>query len=315
MTRLLVDPSTLQCPDYSGAEHAGARGVLTAAGITEAQAIEALKAIWTRQNVSDKAAWQQQINDDKAAKEEELRKATEAEATRCNAEEAEKDELLKEEKKKYREKYLPVMVSLPGPKVEPNIVSPAVMKVLRKGDHVQLWHFTNTAINEVKHNPNIFNEDTVEMVKSVDGSFTLAPTTSLKTSCSVIDDKDLEWEAYRTATMRMTKAMRDASWPEDRIRMFASFWGNLERHDLRLSADERDLKALLLYQDERRLLWHNSIRAGLPVFDISILDEGLITKCSDRVYREERDKKDRVYDQDVSPLCSPTSVQSHDFIL
>ncbi|KAH6893708.1 hypothetical protein BKA70DRAFT_1440483 [Coprinopsis sp. MPI-PUGE-AT-0042] len=300
MTRLHVDPNTLQCPDFTGEDQLGAREALIAAGIPEDRAADALKAVWTRQNEKDKVTWQQQIAADHADQAERRQAALDAEEARRVAEAVDKEEIMKEDKKKNREKYIPVMVGVAGPDIEPNIVSPAVMKSLRKGNYVHLWHFTNSAVLEARRNPDIFNEDTVEMVKAADSSFVLAPTTSIKTSHSVVDDKDLEWDDFRTATMRMLKALKDAGWPEDRVHMFAGFWGNLERHELRLSTDKRNLQALLLYQDERRLMWHNNLLAGKGAFDLSILSEPLITKCVDRVYREDRDRKDRAYDLEVS---------------
>ena len=92
-------------------------------------------------------------------------------------------------------------------------------------------------------------------------------------SNKVIDDKDILWEDFCKAVPRMLLAMEEADWPVERIIMLASFWANLQVHELRSSRDPVDQKTLLLYQAQQRRLWHLAIPSPRGAYNISVIDE------------------------------------------
>jgi len=93
------------------------------------------------------------------------------------------------------------------------------------------------------------------------GTTTWVPAAAKREPFSFKNDEDLSWEEFTIAAPRMLLAFQHAKWPESRITMFSEFWGNILRHQFRLSDDPLDVKTLLVYQAEQRRDWHHAILA------------------------------------------------------
>ncbi len=127
------------------------------------------------------------------------------------------------------------------------------MAKLLKGAYVPLWHFTTAGLKAVDHAaaPSSAHGS---LVADEDGVLSILaaklPTRGL------VPDADLSFRDFTVAAPRMLQAMARAGWTTERISMFQNFWRNIQCHPMYLSDDERDFKALMRYQGEQRILWH-----------------------------------------------------------
>ncbi|KAF5333082.1 hypothetical protein D9611_006674 [Ephemerocybe angulata] len=289
MPRITVDPNTEICPDYTTEAFAGARAALTAGGVAAAEAATVLKTIWTQGNDAAKIAWQLQVEEDAAA---------DAERQRVAAEEQREIDVMKhEEEKKRKAKFLPIMVGVAGPTTTPLVLAPAVVKKFERGEYVHLHHLTTAALERVSKDPGSLLDSSLQQVKTPNG-VAWATQADIDSARGVVDDHDLAWGDWLMATQRFNRATETANWPREWRMMFMLFWANITQHELALSPDSLDRKALLLFASERRKLWHSNLNTT-GAFDISILDEVLIRKAQDRVYRIHRAEVDRVLDTQV----------------
>jgi hypothetical protein len=97
------------------------------------------------------------------------------------------------------------------------------------------------------------------MSRNSDGSTLWVHMAAACESHKAIDNKDIRWEDFCQAVLRMILAMEEADWPEERVVMLALFWGNLQIHELHFSRDLLDQWTLLLYQAHQHHLWHLTI--------------------------------------------------------
>lgn len=73
MVNQLVDPNTLEAPNFALEHYAGSRRTLVEAGLTEEQAVDVLTRTWVTGNERDKQVWQERANAEAlAAREREL---------------------------------------------------------------------------------------------------------------------------------------------------------------------------------------------------------------------------------------------------
>ena len=98
----------------------------------------------------------------------------------------------------------------------------------------------------------------------------------------------------------MIDAMSRARWPNDRIKMTANFWSNLTVHPFRSSGNQLDKNTLLLYQGEQRKPWHQAISSPGHRYDLSRINEQLLTQTKDRLYWKEQERIDAERDNMVS---------------
>ena len=141
MPRFLSDPAlVLECPDYASAIFAASRAPFINPNVTEAQAIQLLKDLWTAGNEADKVSWQLQIGEDEAARLLQLRIQSEADDLRAQAEVDEAETLRKDELKRNKSKYLPIP-DRDVPTVASVIASSYAVGKVEKGLYVELWYY------------------------------------------------------------------------------------------------------------------------------------------------------------------------------
>ena len=284
---LTIDPGSLVCPDHTSDEFTTLRTALVNPTRTNDEAVQLLNTIWAAKNDAEKVAWQQQLTADEATKAEAERLVKEAETAVTEAQRLEDEAIEKEERKKNKAKYLPIL-DRPPPEGPATDTSPAVMRKLQKGEYVHLWHFTNEGLDSVQRDPGTSEFDAVSMVRDENGSLSLVPSASTNASRAVIDDARLLWDDFLVAIPRLVMAMEDASWPAERVEMFAKFWGALQTHRFRNSRDPLEKPALQLYESEQRKRWHAAVTSASGGWNISIISERLLQDAKETLYWEQR---------------------------
>ncbi|KAI5991887.1 hypothetical protein EDD15DRAFT_2197325 [Pisolithus albus] len=236
-------------PDFAAAEHAQQRQFLIDSGLSENQAVIILTNLWTSTNDREKAAWDAQQAERTRAQLEAERAQQEENERRLRAEEELRETAHNEERKKYKNKFAPI-VDAPLPIGPVHIPSRIALTHIKKGEYVEMWYFTNKGIRaaEASSTRSSKNNNSFVFVHDEDAdTATLVPAASVSDSCStaLIEDVDLSWEDFMQATPRMIESMELNDWPQDRINMFIEFWSNLENHPWRHSDDIFSQKALL----------------------------------------------------------------------
>jgi hypothetical protein len=117
---------------------------------------------------------------------------------------------------------------------------------LDKGDYIELWYFTNDRLDDTKLKSSV-NEDTMIMATLAGGDTEWVSATSIRNAAAVIDDQNLKFDNFCQACPQIIKAMQEASWPADCIKMMALFWCNLQVHNFHSMQNPLAQKALLIY--------------------------------------------------------------------
>jgi hypothetical protein len=301
MPRLLIDPNTTHCPDYSLAIYEAVRAPFVSDQTTHEQAANILATVWAAQNVVEKQQWQEQLDQDEADIEARRQELEEEARQRQEESDKEKDEQKKEEIKKNKSKYIPIPAR--GVPTQPPIIASTIAtRRLNKGEYVPMWYYTNAGLDDASKSFSIFDEESLSLIRRADGSTSLVPAVSSRESKSIVEDQDLTWDEFSVAAPRMIDAMSLAEWSEDRMRMMMKFWANLTTHHFRSSRNQIDRNALLLYQAEQRKLWHQAINSPNHGYDLSEINEELLRQTKERLYWIERERKDREREHIVSNI-------------
>ena len=291
MPRLLIDPNTTQCPDYSLDIYHTVRVPFVTPESDHHQAAIILTTVWGAQNTVEKQQWQDQLDQDAAEADERRLEREEIERVRQEELDKEKEEQRKDERKRNKSKFVPIPAR-GVPTTPPIIVSALATRRMDKGDYVPLWYFTNSGLDDAAKAFSILEEDALSLVKRDDGLTSLVPALSSKESRSVVEDCKLSWDDFCIAAPRMILAMSRSEWPPDRITMMTEFWTNINTHPFRSSRDPLDRSTLLLYQAEQRKLWHQAINSPGHGYDLSQINEELLRQTKDRLYWSEREQRD-----------------------
>ena len=295
MPRIQFDPALLECPDFASPIYQAVRAPLVNPEVTEAQAIEFLRAIWLAGNEAEKVKWQTQNDEDEVVRTDQLRMLTEAEALKAQIEVEEAASLKKEEMKKNKSKYIPIP-DRDVPSIARVIASNYAIRKMEKGLYVELWYYTNAGLDDAFRNSNTVDDEVMTMIRLPNGSSSWAPAASTK-AANPTEDRNILWEDFCQAAPRMIVAMEEADWPQERVAMLAKFWGNLQIHELRSTRDPLDQKTLIVYQAEQRRAWHLAISSPQGAYNLARINEEIMRKTREKVYWDERRIKD--YQRDL----------------
>jgi hypothetical protein len=309
MPRILVNPNSLLCPDYTLQVFEQTRTSLVNDTTTHAQAAALLTNLWTASNAAENLLWQAQLDADELDAEAARRQEEEELALREAEAQREKDDLHKEERKKNQGKFLPIP-DRPVPQRAPVIAAQSASRRMDKGDCVPLWYYTNKGLENALSTYNSTDNEALTLLRRPDGSTSLIPAASTKESKGVIEDRDIEWEDFCIAAPRMIEAMGRASWPRERIQMMSDFWANLQEHPFRSSGAPFEQKSLLVYQAEQRRLWHIAIANPHSGYNLSLINEYLLRDTKERLFWEERTRSESERDLLVSPFLFPGNTLS-----
>jgi hypothetical protein len=284
------------CPDFSLEEYTERRNALITLGWTEAQAVAFLRAIWVDTNNTAKARWDQELAAEEEAAADAERERVEAATAVSAARTHEQEGLEKEDRRKNAAKYLPHSDS-PVPSTLPIIPSAAVLAKLRKGEYVPLWHFTRAGLTAVDRSAIAEEKNSGRLTTDADGALVWTPVLDSKLARGIMADRDLTFEDFTTAAPRLLQAMVTAGWPKQRVSMFHAFFTAVQRHEFWTSLDERDQRAIMLYEDEQRQLWHTAAATATlanPVYSLEVINEKVLRDAWRRVdvhwYDEKRER-------------------------
>ncbi|KAG1884024.1 hypothetical protein F4604DRAFT_1677190 [Suillus subluteus] len=131
---------------------------------------------------------------------------------------------------------------------------------MKSGDYCELFYFTNSGLEEASRTMFTADEDALLMLPMSDGTHKWIPTGATRDpKAQIVKDKNLTWEQFNEAALRMVTVMKENDWPDDRIDMHIAFWSALQNHHWRHDFDVHKQRALLLYQAQQRRCWHLSI--------------------------------------------------------
>ncbi|KAG2032749.1 hypothetical protein BDR03DRAFT_873355, partial [Suillus americanus] len=211
----------------------------------------------------------------------------------------------KEEWKKNKHKY--ILIQNSGIPDDETITpcSYALCK-LEKGEYLELWYFTNGGLDEVTAKKTV-DDDAMVLSTLPDGATAWVSSASTRSARSVVNDEDLSFEDFCQACPRFLLALEEADWPQDRLRMMALFWRNLQVHKYRSAWEPLAQKTLLVYQAEQHRHWHVVAKSPAGPYDISVVNEKVLQETKTRVYWEDHTKKDNARDFKVSIHWHATS--------
>lgn len=292
------DPNHNICPDYMSEVFDNARAQLINANTTEEQAVQLLKNIWEANNNADKVTWRQQEEDEREDREhrEQLEDDERERLEQARAEEEEATR--KEDRKKNKHKFTAILATgIPNEAA----ITPCsyALRKMDKGEYVELWYFTNDGLEEANRKKTV-DDDAMIMSTLADGSSAWVTAASTRDARAVLNDEDLPFEEFCQACPRMLTTMAETDWPEDRIRMMAMFWRNIQIHKFRSMRAPIGQKALLAYQAEQRKRWHVAVKTSVGPYDLSLVNEKVLEETRERVYWEEREKRDNARNYKVS---------------
>ncbi|PPQ86436.1 hypothetical protein CVT24_010142 [Panaeolus cyanescens] len=282
---LVLDPNLAVCPDFTTEAHATSRLALTNLNLTEEQAVDFLKTAWQNENNAAKIVWGQQLAERQEAEEEEARVARENAEAKAAAEREELEAVAVELKKKYKAKFLPIENDTPMPDHLPVNYPHAVMQKLQKGEYVEMWFFTERGIRDTSSSLGASQPQTFSMTSAdEDGVIHMMPTAAAKVAKLVQRDEDLSWEDFTGSYLRFLAAMRQTGWPEDRVKMFGTFWSSIMVDERATSVDDTvvDKRTLIIYQAEQRRAWHDMVALGKSVPNLAIRN----ASAMDRAHRK-----------------------------
>jgi hypothetical protein len=166
------------------------------------------------------------------------------------------------------------------------------LRKLDKGQYVELYYWTNKGLEDARLNYRTLDDESMVPTAGPDGSTTWITASAARPASSVIPDHSLTPTDFAHAVPRAIASLKKRGWDDNRVRMLASFWGGLMFHRYWSSPSPLEQRALLTYQDEQRRAWHQAIPLTDGAWDISILDHGEISEILDRLYREDRQRRD-----------------------
>ncbi|KAG1851420.1 hypothetical protein DFJ58DRAFT_886304 [Suillus subalutaceus] len=265
MLRIRNNPNLNICPDYVSEVFANIRAQLVNENTTEVQAMQLLRNIWEANNNAIKVLWQRQVDEDEE-QEEQRQRLDKEEQERLNQERINEEEVAcKEERKKNKHKFIPILeAGIPNDPA--NTPCSYALKKLDKGDYVELWYFTNDGLDEANLKKTI-DDDAMILSTLADRSTVWVSSASTRSACAVVNDEDLPFEEFCQVCPRFLKTIEEADWPEDRVRMMAHFWMNIQVHKFCALRDPLAQKTLLVYQAEQRRSWHAAAKfiSKLPI--------------------------------------------------
>jgi hypothetical protein len=194
----MENPNQAVPPDYATNEFVAEREPLIDAGLTEQQASDALRNLWTVRNNRDKAVWQW--------RQEEAAEADEAERERqelLRQQQEDEDALvLKEEWKKNKAKFVPIPNR---PITSELLVLPSLVAVRKLKNHqfCELWYFTNAGLDEAERSVSFaIDDNSLSIVPAADGSHSFVPSAFARDKSDVVHNESLTFEQFGQATVR-----------------------------------------------------------------------------------------------------------------
>ncbi|KAI0667425.1 hypothetical protein C8Q78DRAFT_948157, partial [Trametes maxima] len=169
-------------------------------------------------------------------------------------------------------KYVPIQQGRMGPVTFVDPPSQFAQSKLRKWDYVELSYFTIQERQKAKRHQLASNDDILSIERG-GSSLMLAP--AAQASKDARDDAELSWEEVMQARGPYMEWLEKLGWPEQYIKMHATFFWRLDTHEIRSQKGGTD--ALVRYQAQYRREWHLSLE-NKDAFDLSAINEDGLAK-------------------------------------
>jgi hypothetical protein len=265
------DPNVAVAPDYTTDDLDEECQPFIDLGLTVQQAAEALKSLSTVHNNRDKALWQQKQQGDAATQEAALERAKQLKAQQ----EEEEAQLLKDERKKNKAKFVPIP---DRPVSSRPLILPSLVAIRKIKNHqfCELWYFTNTGLDKAEKST-VFTADdnSLSIVPGTDGSHSFIPSAFAHDKSNIVQDENLTFKQFGQVTLCLMNAMVNNGWHQDHVDMHVRFWSNIENHEWHYSRLDSQQCALMLYQGNQRRFWHATI-SGPQAFNLSIINNEVL---------------------------------------
>ncbi|KIK73042.1 hypothetical protein PAXRUDRAFT_21293 [Paxillus rubicundulus Ve08.2h10] len=259
--------------------------------ITHEQAAQRLTNIWQAQNLVESQEWdlQQKENDEANRLGQEWHQKQEEECRHLLEEEQELAR--QEEQKKNRNKFL-LYNKVPISSAIPKLPSALTVHKIKKGDYVEVYHFTNKGLAKVEVSSRSLNDDAFALTKDNNSHHSFIPIAAAKAKETIIPDKDHMWAEIDEAAPRLLLAMKENGWDKERVQSHLQFLMALSAHKFRHDADGYGMCALIVYQDIVRRRWHNLL-STMQLCDLAPIDKGMIKEIHDKLlYKANKTLKD-----------------------
>ncbi|KAF5384799.1 hypothetical protein D9615_000945 [Tricholomella constricta] len=299
MAALLVrDPNLEVCPDFDSEPFEPMRLLMRNTGLTNEQAVDALREAWVTRNDQLRNRWDQEADARTAAaeaaerarqqQEEEERRQQEEEERRQQlaqqqqiqppAPEQEMDELQRdpagEEQRRAKLKLRSFDPNLSVASVIVPRPSSYAINKLANFDYCELWYFTQEGCQDAQRSQRSEADDAFGMAKMGE-MVMLRPVASVQASKRVVQDADLTWEQFHYAQRSFVEYVLKAGWPEDHAQSLVRFFVHLENSPY--INRENGKQILLTYQARVRRHWMDVMKQSEgAVFNIALINEDLM---------------------------------------
>lgn len=285
-------------PDFTAAEYADERQALKhGPEITDAMAAATLKALWVVRQRATAAAEARAREESEAEAIEQARLDAEARAILLAAEEEAREAAIAEDRKKNKVKHATILEGVPLPSTRPLDIPPAVLRRLRSGGYVGLWHFTDEGMAKGAKDITAPASDSlpigIDPDALRDGKIEL--TAGEKDLGTKKRDEDLTLDEFSVAGQRFLPAIRQAKWADHLIAMFGTFFTKITLHNMRTEVDVLGINraALMIYVDAARRLWHERADINaINVEDIAAINPDIMKWAKERAYDRVRAARD-----------------------
>lgn len=297
MERITTDPNSLQCPDFATQEWEVARDEIVAddPNIGHNGAATILAVGWKATNNQQKRRWATQQVVDQQTEQARATQQQADEAREAEDKERRRAEAAEEERKKYKQKLTPI----PDRQLSADLliysIAESARATLRKCEFVELYFCTPLGIQAALTNPRRMLEAS-SIGQDEDGHLTITPKSVIQAARGIIQDDDLSMEQFCLATPIFLQQAALAGWPEDRLQMFAQFWGALQNHKWRWHLDPLRARALIKYQAIHRRQWHVAMQSPGQGYSLAVPDGTILSQIFEELYHEDRQLKDLARD-------------------
>ncbi|KIO04615.1 hypothetical protein M404DRAFT_26070 [Pisolithus tinctorius Marx 270] len=287
MPMLASNPHEATCPDFTSEKYLQARECLLNDAINHEAAANQLELLWTVNNDLERQEWDRQTLAEQEANKERERLAAEERERLWQELKREQEIALQEDKKKYRNKYAPVLQDVAVPMDTIIVLAPIASCRLRKGDYCELYFFTNKGLQNAELTPCSTDDDAMALLQSGDGLHTFVPIAAARAKGNVTKDEDLSWEEFSEAAHRLVAAMKENNWEKENVDNHVKFWLALENHPWRHGSCAISKSALLVYQARVRRKWHDTLNTGHS-FNIALVNDRLLANIRDELVHSAR---------------------------
>ncbi|KAF5383221.1 hypothetical protein D9615_004780 [Tricholomella constricta] len=294
MAALLVrDPHLEVCPDFESEPFEPMRALMRNTGLTDEQAVEALREAWVTRNNQLRDRWVQEAEARAAEAEAAAQQQQQEEEERLRREQMEMQQQQEQEQRpddqqvdegrlgtageEQRRTKLKLRSFDPNLSVASVIVprpSSYAINKLANFEYCELWYFTQEGCEDAQRSQRSEADDAFGMARMGE-MVMLRPVAAVQASKRVVQDADLTWEQFHYAQRSFVEYVLKAGWPEDHAQSLVRFFVHLENSPY--INRENGRRILLTYQARVRRNWMDVMKQSEgAVFNIALINDDLM---------------------------------------